>query len=369
MIRILQMIGTLNLGGSQTMIMNLYRKIDRERLQFDFMLSHPDHLYFADEVKSLGGRIYTTPNFNGRNALAVRRAWDEFFTAHPEYRVMHVHQTSYASIFVPVAKKHGVKVITHAHNTSSGSGALGVYKDALQLPLRRQADVLMSCSTEAGLWLYGKQGVQRENYVFLPNAIDLDRFARNNALREKVRAELGIGDKLVVGHVGRFDEQKNHTFLMDIFAKLREKRSDAVLLLVGDGTLRSETERKAAALGIQDAVIFAGIRSDVPQLMQAMDVFAFPSLWEGLPVTLVEAQAAGLPCIIADTISPDADISPLVRRLPIDSAELWAEELAKEHEKQDVTAYLAGAGFDIRSSAEKITKIYTELAGEKDDGR
>ena len=369
MIRILQMIGTLNLGGSQTMIMNVYRNIDREKIQFDFMLSHPDHLYFADEVKSLGGRIYTTPVFNGRNVFAVRRAWDEFFTAHPEYRILHIHQTSYASLYASVAKRHGVTVITHAHTTSSGPGFINRIKDTMQLPLRWQADVKMSCSTEAGIWLYGKKGIRSDNYIFLPNGVDLRRYAPDPAVREEKRAELGLNGKLVIGHVGRIDVEKNQTFLIDAFALLYEKRRNCALLLIGDGELREYAERKAAQLGLRDAVIFAGLRSDVPQLLQAMDLFAFPSLCEGLPMTLVEAQAAGLPCIVSDQISPDADITPLVKRMPIDSAARWAEELDREHEKRDVRDILAANGFDTLSSVDKLTEIYTELAGEENNGR
>ena len=367
MMRVLQMIGTLGVGGAQTMIMNIYRHIDRSEMQFDFVLSHtgPGHEYFVDEVRSMGGEIYTTPTFNGLNAAGIRRWWDEFFAAHPEYKVMHIHLTSYASIYIPVARKHGVKVIVHSHNTSSGSGAMGAFKDFMQLPLRRQADVMIACSAEAGEWLFGRDVRGKDNYYFLPNAIDLEKFRPDDAARDRYRREMGLEDTLVIGHVGRFSQQKNHPFLIELFAKLHEKRADSHLLLVGDGERMEQIRQLVEKLGLTDAVTMTGNRDDVPELLQTMDIIAFPSLWEGLPVTLVEAQAAGLPCVIADNISSDVDITPLVTRLPIDDPEIWAEELSKEHPRQDVTEDIIRSGFDIKSSVEKISKLYLTLAGEK----
>ena len=364
MLRVLQMIGALNVGGSQTMLMNIYRNIDRKKIQFDFLLDRPEELHFADEVRALGGRIYSVPLFKGTNAIEVRRAWDGFFTEHPEYKVLHSHVRSYASLYLPIAKKHGVKTIIHSHNTSNGAGAAALVKRALQYPLRYQADVLMACSTEAGRWLYGDKACRSGKYVFLPNGVDLSRFRPDEDKRAEYRARMGLSDKLVVGHVGRIQIAKNHAFLLDVFSRLYEKNRDARLLIVGDGDLREQTERRVAEMGLRDAVIMTGSRDDVPELMLAMDVFAFPSLWEGLPVTLVEAQSVGLPCVISDRISRDVDISPLVTRLPIDSAALWAEELLKPHERMDVTAAIAESGFDIRDSSKKLCRIYTELAGE-----
>lgn len=224
---------------------------------------------------------------------------------------------------------------------------------------------MIACSAEAGEWLFGKDACKKENYYFLPNAVDLERFRPDDAVRDRYRREMGLEDKLVIGHVGRYSEQKNHPFLIKLFEKLHEKRPDARLLLVGGGERMEQTRETVMKLGLSDAVIMTGNRDDVDALLQAMDIFAFPSLWEGLPVTLVEAQAAGLPCVIADNISSDVDITPLVTRLPIDDPEVWAEELSKEHPRQDVTEDIIRSGFDIKSSAEKISKLYLTLAGEK----
>ena len=361
MIRVLQMIGSLNVGGSQTMIMNIYRNIDRTKMQFDFVLDHPAETYFAEDVKAMGAKIYTMPMFNGTNAAEVKREWDNFFYMHPEYKVLHSHVRSYASLYLPIAKKHGVKTIIHSHNTSNGSGAVALAKNALQFPLKKQADILMACSTEAGRWLYGEKAMNSDKYIFMPNAVDTQRFSLDENKRAAARKMLGFENELVIGHVGRFSEAKNHEFLIEAFARLHAKRPDSKLLLIGEGALQRAAAEKAVALGVAEDVIMTGNRNDVPELLSAMDVFAFPSKWEGLPVTLIEAQAAGLPCLISNTISTDVDVSPLVKRLPIDSADLWAEEMLKPLAKQDVKDYIAKAGFDVKVSAVQMYELYKRL--------
>ena len=364
MIRVLQMIGSLNVGGSQTMILNIYRNIDRTKIQFDFVLDHPNETYFAEEVKAMGAKIYTMPGFNGANAAEIKRDWNNFFYMHPEYKVLHSHVRSYASLYLPVAKKHGVKTIIHSHSTSNGTGAMAMAKNALQYPLKKQADILMACSTEAGRWLYGEKAMKSDKYVFMPNGVDLERFSFSEETRKRLRKELGLEDKFVVGHVGRFNEVKNHAFLVEAFAKLHEKKPDSVLLLVGEGALQMQIAQKAVALGVAENVIMTGNRTDVAELMSAMDMFVFPSLFEGLGIVLVEAQAMGLPCLISDTLPEDINLSPLVKRLPLDDAEHWAKEMLGQHQRQNVKDQIVKAGFDIKGSAEKLSQLYTKLHNE-----
>jgi glycosyltransferase involved in cell wall biosynthesis len=354
------MIGALEMGGSQALVMNLYRHIDREKIQFDFILDHPDRDDYVDEVKALGGRIYTMPGFHG-NVHQVRRAWDEFFTNHPEYKVLHSHVRSYASLYLPIAKRHGVKTIIHSHSTSNGKGFSSLVKMALQYPLRYQADVLMGCSKESGEWLFGKKATAGDRFFFLPNGVDLQRFSFDENIRQQYRRDMGLEDKIVIGHVGRFHPAKNHMFLLESFAQLKRLRPNAVLLLVGDGELRGEIESKISQLGLIDSVMLTGNRSDVAELMQAMDTLAFPSAWEGLPTTVVEAQATGLPCIISDRITEDVDLSPLVQRLSIDNPELWAKVLAYPQPRQNVQADIIASGFEINSAAAKLCQLYESL--------
>lgn len=361
MIRVLQMIGSLGVGGSQTMMMNVYRNIDRSRIQFDFVIDHPDGRAFAEEIESLGGRIYEMPGFHGSNFREIQRDWNNFFYVHPEYRVLHSHVRSYASLYLPVASRHGVKTIIHSHSTSSGTGIKAAVKTALQKPLKDQADILIACSSEAGRWLYGEKACQGSNYVFLPNAVDTKLYAPDEAVRAKYRGELGVEDKYVVGHVGRLHPAKNHGFLLAAFAELKKRRPDAVLLLVGEGELRGPIEEKIRALNLDGSVIMTGLRKDVPQLLQAMDVFAYPSAWEGMPMTVIEAQAAGLPCYISDRITRDVNVSRLVNVLPVDSIAPWVDALASPSKKEDVRGDIIRAGFDIGASVDTLSRIYTEL--------
>lgn len=364
MLRVLQMIGALERGGSQALVMNLYRHMDREKIQFDFVLDHPERDDYADEVRALGGRIYTMPGFHG-NVAEIRRSWDRFFKEHPEYRVLHSHVRSYASLYLPVAKKNGLKTVIHSHSTSNGKGLNSLIKMTLQLPLRHQADVLMSCTREAGVWLYGEKACNSDKFFLLKNGADTEKFAFNENIRKQYRRELGLENKLVVGHVGRFHQAKNHPFLLESFKLLKQQRNDAVLLLAGDGEEREKLEKIIKNLEITDSVLILGNRSDVPELMWTMDVLAFPSLWEGLPVTVVEAQAASLPCIISNKITQEVDISPLVRRLDIESPEVWAEALARPVDRMDVSADIIKAGYDINDSARRLSRLYETMAGGK----
>ena len=361
MIRVLHMIASLDVGGSQTMMMNIYRKIDREKIQFDFVIDRPEETYFAGEIRELGGRVYTLPAFRGTNAGEIRRDWNNFFYTHPEYHILHSHVRSYASLYLPVAKAHGVKTIIHSHSTSTGGGVKGAVKSVMQLPLRHQADVLMACSRDAGEWLYGKRACQSERFVLLPNGIDTDRFLLPPGTREHYRRELGLEGRWVIGNVGRFYDVKNHTFLLDVFAEVRAREPRASLLLVGVGPLQQQMAQKAVDLGVAEDVIMTGNRTAVPELLGAMDVFAFPSLWEGLPMTVVEAQAAGLPCVLSDTITKEVDVSPLVEYLPLGDAGAWADALLTRRPRLNAVAAIRRAGFDIRSSAQRLTEIYTAL--------
>ena len=360
--RILHMIGSFEVGGSQALVINYYKAMDRSKIQFDFIVDHPDRMALAEVVRSMGARIYEMPSFTGKNYFQVKKAWKTFFSEHPEYKILHSHVRSYASVYIPIAKKHGLKTVIHSHSTSNGKGLVSIVKRILQYPLRYQADYLMACSNEAGRWLYGKKACLKDNYVFLPNAIDTEKYRYSEETADKYRKELGLTDRFVIGHVGRFHEAKNHMFLLDVFAGICKKRSDAVLLLVGDGDLRDSIKEKIHTLGLEDRVILTGNRSDVPDLMKAMDVFVFPSKWEGLPVTVVEAQAAGLTCYISDTVTKDVDVSSLVKRLPIVSSEVWVDEiLSSDLKRSDVIDEIVAAGFDVKKAAVSLEEFYHSL--------
>ena len=209
-IRILHMIGSLDIGGSQAMVMNLYRNIEREKIQFDFIVDSPNEQYFVDEIKQLGGKIYSMPKFKGTNLFEMKTKWDRFFIEHPEYKILHSHVRSYASIYLPIAKKHGLKTIIHSHSTSNGKGFSALVKAVMQYPLRYQADYFFGCSKEAGVWLFGSKVANSDRFYILKNGIDINRFLFNKNKRKKIREQLKVSDStLVIGHVGRFNKAKN----------------------------------------------------------------------------------------------------------------------------------------------------------------
>lgn len=353
-IRILHIVTYMGRGGLETMLMNYYRSIDRTKVQFDFLTHRDFRADYDDEIEALGGNIYRLPSLNpfSRSYLG---ALDRFFMEHPEYRIVHSHLDCMSAIPLKAAKKHGVPVrIGHAHNSNQPRDAKYLLKLFYKRLIARNATQLFACSEEAGRWMFGGA-----DFRVLNNAIDAEKYAFHADTRADVRRELGIsGDALVVGHVGRFDPQKNHSFLLDIFAKIP---GDARLLLVGDGVLRPDAQQRAKELGICDRVFFAGVRSDVDRLLQAMDVFLFPSLFEGLPVSIIEAQAAGLPCLISDKVPIECKKTELVTQLPLaaSSAE-WAGAVlsAAETSRRNTLEQIRGAGFDIRANAEWLQNYY-----------
>jgi glycosyltransferase involved in cell wall biosynthesis len=277
-IRVLQVFAQMNKGGAETMVMNMYRNIDRSKIQFDFVVHTEEECTFDNEIVQLGGRIYRVPRYIGRNHLAYTRAWNTFFRNNSEYKIIHGHVRSTASIYLKIAKKYGLKTIAHSHNTSSGNNLVALTKNILQFPLRNIADYLFACSKRAGEWLFGENINYRDNYYILKNAINTHEYIFNEEIRLRKRQELGLKDRFVVGHVGRFNKQKNHKFLIDIFKSIHELDDNSVLILAGSGPLKSKIEKKVNSLNLSDSVLFLGVRSDVRELLQAMDVFLFPSL-------------------------------------------------------------------------------------------
>lgn len=362
-LRILQMIGSLEVGGSQSMIINLHKAIDRTKVQFDYIIDHPQLIDLLPVVEELGAKVYVMPTFRGINLLKVIEAWNVFFMEHPEYKVLHSHVRSYASIYLPIAKKYGVKTIIHSHSTSNGSGITALVKAMLQFPLRYQADYFFSCSKEAGEWLFGKKVVNGKKHYILKNSIDLSKYTFDVNLRNVYRSKLNISNKTVYIHVGRLHEAKNHMFLLDVFSELCNYNKDAVLLVVGDGPLHDTIAERSTELELQDKIWMLGTRDDVANLLLAADCFLFPSLWEGLPVTVVEAQATGLPCFISNTITQEVRISPLVKELPIDKGtQIWLEAIQKSDlARKDVTEDIKNAGFDVQSAVEWLSGFYFDI--------
>ena len=353
--------------------MELYRRIDRSQLQFDFVVFPGETGGLYPEITSLGGHVFECPRYSGGNHFAFCNWWNTFLTEHTEYHIVHAHVRSSASIYLSIAKKHGCLTIIQSHSISNGKGIPAVIKYLLQLPLRHIADYLFSCSDAAGRWLYGENATHKSNYSIIPNCIDCKRFAYSESVREAIRNELGIEeDCFVVGHIGRFHEAKNHKYLVRIFKEILNKNHNSWLLLVGDGELRGSIEALCNRFEIQERVIFTGARRNTEQYYQAMDVFLFPSLWEGLPVSVVEAQASGLHCIISDKITRDVQLTDLVEYYPLEKTPAdWAIRAmqyagkgrigCKEEQQRSIMT------FDSDNVAKKLQRFYLKCSMEDKD--
>lgn len=367
-IRILQVIGSMNRGGAEAMLMNYYRSIDRTRVQFDFVENCLERAAYDEEIENLGGRIYNCPHFNGKNYIQYRNWWRSFFReAGGEYPIVHGHIGSCATIYLKEAKKAGAFTIAHSHCSGTDHSLEAFLYKIMSYNTRNVADYFFACSAAAGRDRYGKKVINGPCYQIMHNAIDTLEYAKDASVRESMRKEFGIQNEILVGHVGRITKQKNHRFLIEIFETICKKQpNNAKLLLVGGGELEQELRIFVREKRIEEHVIFAGIRSDVNRIMQAMDVFVFPSIFEGLPVTLVEAQTAGLPCVISDRIPQDCIlIEELVDVMPLTaSPEKWADRILERAKQphRDTQAQIAAKGFDIGENAKWLEAFYLEHA-------
>lgn len=363
--RILQVVTIMNRGGLETMLMNYYRKIDHRKIQFDFMVHREDEGHYDKEIISLGGRIFRMPPIRPGNYRLYFNLLDEFFSKHREYRVVHSHINENSSFVLRAAKKMGVPArIAHSHLSDLGIDAKLPFRVYARFFLKGNTTNYFACSTKAGKWLFGRKKINSKNVTILNNAVDVNEFEVDSIKRDIIRKELDIEDKFVIGHVGRFNEQKNHEFLIDIFKAVNQENSKTVLLLIGEGDLRRRMEKKVAALGLSSNVRFLGIRTDIPTLMQGMDLFVFPSLFEGLPVVLVEAQAAGLNCIVSNTITEECDVTGRVKFLDIkDSPLSWSKTiLTSKYDHVDTRKQLINCGYDTSTMAQWLTNYYLKAA-------
>ena len=359
MIRVLQVVTHMNRGGLETMLMNYYRHMDRSRVQFDF-LTHRDYDGdYGEEIKELGGILYHMPVLNPFSP-SYRKNLRDFFDNHPEYKVIHVHQDCLSGVILHVAKQQGVPVrLAHSHNANQQKDLKYPIKLLFRNSIPKYATKLMACGEDAGKWMF-----RGAPFEILSNAIPAADYSfdveQKRIQREKWKIQ---SNELLVGHVGNFTLQKNHLFLLDIFNEI-QKRTPAKLLLVGKKLQRNDIEEKIQELGLQGKVILAGIRSDVPDLLQAMDVFVFPSLFEGFGIVALEAQAAGLPCLISDKVPIECKMTEAVQQIPLtDSPEIWAEKAieASRMPRKNTYEEIKAAGYDIVENAKRLQKMYEEM--------
>ena len=366
--KVLHYVGRMNRGGMETLIMNLYRNIDQNKVQFDFAVHTKEKSDFDEEIIDAGGKLYTFPSYR-KNPFAYRRAWRDFFRCHKnEYTAFHFHTNSLANIVaLEEAARAGVPIrIVHSHSSFANKGRLQKINNFLHMRHRRKlkllATNLYACSQKAAEWLYGGMCLDGINVEVINNGVDCEAFCFCSESYEEKCKELVIENKIVVGHIGKFIEVKNHSFLIDIVAEMVKSDNRIICLLIGDGKLFDKKKKQCEAYGISDHVKFLGVRSDISELLMCMDLFIMPSLYEGLPVSMIEVQASGVPALISDTISSEVKINSNVEFCSLtNTAKEWADTafmMIKKGRIYDNSA-ITNAGYDIKVTARK----YLELIG------
>lgn len=361
MIRVLHIFGGLGTGGTESLIMNWYRNIDRTKIQFDFLVRSADDNYL-EEIKSLGGRIFYTSsfprhfirNYKETKTILAKKEWD----------VIHVHGNAAMYVLpLQLAKKLGyMHRVMHSHNVKAQSKLFNWVHSANRKYLPKYATHFLACSKAAGKWMFPKIPFQLSR-----NAIDVATYRFDADTRHRLRSELCIEDTFVIGHVGRLTTQKNHEFLFKAFAAVKRARANSVLMLIGDGELETSIKAQAEQLGITDSILFMGRQSNIGELMSAMDMFVLPSLYEGLGIVLVEAQCNGLPCIVSqEAYNEEVKIYPeLLSVLPLSrGAKEWSDlilsKTAITTDRNVDLSILRDCGYDMKTEIKKMEALYLQ---------
>lgn len=357
-IRVLHFQGRMGKGGAETFMMNAYRNIDRSKIQFDFLIyeDYKDITPYHQEIKSLGGNIYIVPNPN-KHILSYIKVVKKLLK---DKKIDIVHSEIFfgGGINLWLAKKAGIKKrIVHSHATSDGKGnslPIVLARKFFDFLIKNNATDYLACSHEAGIGLYGKH----QPFIFVPNGIDLEKYRSVSESKETIRTSLGIPkDAFVIGNIGRFEDQKNHIFLIDIFEEIINENPNSHLVLVGNGSLMKQIKEKVHHKGFSGKVSFLGERNDIPQLLKAMDVFLLPSLYEGLPIVAVEAQAANLKMVLSDQVSRETQLSENVQFVSLNNnPKEWAKIVLAEPfgnaTKPELEIY------DMKKTAKQLEEIY-----------
>lgn len=367
-IRVLVLDTVMDRGGAETMMMNYLRNMDRSKVQLDFLVNREYKGDYEDEIKELGGKVFRMCPMYPQYFKRYKKEIKNFLINHPEYKIIHSNLEERSYFALKEAKKLNIPVrISHSHNSPKGFDLKSIVRYYFRARLKPQITHMFTCGLEAGDWLYGRKN--RKNFIMQNNAIDAKSYEYNELLEKKVRKEFNTEGKFIIGHVGRFFPQKNHEFLVEVFSEVCKLDKDAVLMLVGGGELENNIKNKIKELNIEDRVIFTGVRSDVNKIMQGFDLFILPSLFEGFPVTMVEAQAAGLKCIISNKVPPQCDITNNVEIIGLEeSKKVWAEKILKyknSYKKCSTYKKIVNSNFDIKSNAKWMESFYIQALNNK----
>lgn len=364
MIKVLIVVSSLNQGsGVMGVVMNYYRNLDRKIIQYDFLCFREAETSYKKEIEELGGEVYyfTKPTLNG--FMQAKKELNDFFRKKgKEYKVIHIHEVLVANIIYPYVKKYtNAKTIAHAHSTKfSDTTIKSIRNKLLCVGTATKVDFCVACSEEAGKTFFGKNIVKNKKFRVITNAIDIKKYGFEKNIREEYRKSLGIdSDDIVIGHVGRFSEEKNHFFLIDLIEQLSKLSLRYKLLLVGDGEIKKSIESAVSEKKLSESVIFTGNRKDVPKILNAMDIFVLPSFFEGVPMVIIEALANGLPCILSDRITKALQINDNVKYLSIDNGvDEWSKMINSGKLQRNDNLESLNKCYDIKLEAEKLKDFY-----------
>lgn len=369
-LRILHVVAAMNRAGTESLLMNLFRNVDRDKIQFDFAVCTSEKCDYEDEIIKLGGRVIRYPRYSGINHLQYVAWWKKFFNEHKEYRIVHGHIGSTASIYLSIARRYGIYTIAHSHNFGAGMSFRNIIYKIYSYRTRFIADYFFGCSKAALIERYGKTVADDRNKSrVLPNAINSENFSYNAITREKIRNELSIHkETFVIGTVGRITKQKNPFGILDIIETYRKcADSDFIFLWVGTGDLETSVKEEIHNRNLENSIRMLGVRDDVNDVMQAMDVFIFPSLWEGLGIVAIEAQAAGLQTLCSDRLPDEVNITSLCKFIPPEDVKQWTQAIskAKGHKRKDMSKEIKSAKYDIKDISKELEQFYLSRKIEK----
>lgn len=370
-IKVLMVLGNTRRGGTQAFIMNVLRNIDFNKFQVDFAINNDFEGGWGPEMRALGCNIYIMPVFKVYNLFGFKRAWNDFLKGH-HYDIIHGHTTNSAGIYLAIARGYGCKTIAHVHSTGfRGNVIERIMKYLFSKLAKKNADYWFACSPKAAQMLYGSAYTVYPNYYEIPNAIDVPRFRFKQIIRESIRISLGVnGNTFLCGHVGTFSTPKNHTFIIDIFAEILKRESNAKLLLIGEGDLKEPMIEKAKKMGILEKIIFRQNLGNVNEYLMAMDLFIFPSLFEGFGMASLEAQATGLNVIQSDVIPKETLLTNCVSTLSLsESASEWAETglAMMTQDRNAINKVVESTKYNLCETIELITRLYNEMYIKNDE--
>lgn len=364
-IRVLHVVAKMERAGLESRIMDIYRNIDRTKIQFDFLTHRIEDGDYDEEIKQLGGVVYHMPALKPWGIFAYLRRLKQFFEQHQEYRITHVHLNTYSGWVQYAALRAGVPVrITHSRNNGYDYDWKMPFKAMSKLIVNRPTTHKFACSHQAGEFLFGKKEILPPNeFQVIPNGFNLSHFSYDPAKRKEIRQTLQINNELAVVHVGRFSYPKNHFFLLEVFKHITEIRQDCKLFLLGEGELHEHIERKARALGLKDLVVFVGSVPNVGDYLNAMDLMVFPSRYEGFGTAVLETQCNGLPTLASDVLPKETKVSPCLEymSLKLHASKEWAEKALEMYgriERKDRTSEVRAAGYDIQDTYQLLSEFY-----------